>query len=250
LPGRGSWSQRPGLTRVPITDDARFIAGSLQFLLAREGSAVVVLTSPRQRQAKTSASLQIAAAACLDHPRVLLVDGDLQARELTRLLQAEGQQGLTGLADPGVPFPDYAREIAVTGERRLPFLAAGRPSATTVDFFRKVNVSGVLARFRERAALTMIDAPPVVDSSDATALAAEADGIVVVVESGVPQDAVIETQRRLDLTGTRILGFVFIRRGGWTAFADSRHLRRRLGGGPGDRRPWPTAPTSGRREAV
>jgi Mrp family chromosome partitioning ATPase len=250
LPARGSWSRRPGLTRVPITGDARFIAGSLQFVLAREGSAVVVLTSPQEGQAKTSASLQIAAAACLDHARVLLVDGDLRARELTRLLQADGQQGLTALAVPGAPFPDYAREIAVTGERRLPVLAVGRPSATTVDFFQKINVRGVLARIRERAALTLIDAPPVLDSSDATALAAEADGIVVVVEGGVSQDAVIETQRRLDLTGTRILGFVFIRRAGWTAFANSPHLRRRLGGGPGDRRPWPTAPTGGRREAV
>jgi Mrp family chromosome partitioning ATPase len=246
---RRSWSWRAIRGGVPLTEAPRFVADSLQFLLARERSAVVVLTSPEEGRARSWASLQIAAAACLDSSRVLLVDCDLRARELTGILHAEGQPGLTSLADPDIALADCTREIVIAGERRLPFLPAGPSDTPATDFFRSRGLPEVVARIRERATLAVMDAPPVLDSTDAPALAAESDGIVVVVEPGVSHEKLMETRRRLNLTGTRILGFVYVRPRGWKASVKGRRLWQRSGAGS-NRTPWPAVPPAPRRNVT
>jgi Mrp family chromosome partitioning ATPase len=78
-----------------------------------------------------------------------------------------------------------------------------------VAFLESEAIGDVLAAIRERADVVLIDAPPVLPVSDAMAISARADGMVVVARLDVVQKPVLrELRRELDAAHVHRLGLV------------------------------------------
>jgi len=190
----------------------QFVTSSIDFALDQVNGSTVLLTSTAPDNGKTVTSLNVAAAATGDGARVLLVDADERARGLTRM---GGDGNLTGLTDlvrrDDTELRDCLVRWKVTDDRHILVLPAGKRLPVGSSMFRSKAFEKVVAKLRDTAALVIFDSPPVLAAAETVEIAAQVDGIIFVVEQGIPLRALDEARARLEIVGKPILGYVFNR---------------------------------------
>ena len=188
-----------------------FLVASLGFALSDLGGRSVVVTSARPGDGKTVTAANLAIAAMRDGRRVLMIDADERARGLTQLLGSPAEPGLTDLANDDLPVGLATVPLAFGSDDNLFVVPSGKRLADPAAFFRTGGFRRALDRAREGADLVVIDSPPLLAVSDTSAVASQADGIVLVVSRGTPLRLLREVRDRLNFVGTPVLGYVFNR---------------------------------------
>lgn len=188
-----------------------FLVTSLGFSLLAHGGNTIVITSAGPADGKTVTAVNLGIAAARDGRRVLLVDGDERQRGLTSLTGVPTEPGLTDLTGESVPLSYVASAMELPGAAQLPVVPAGGRSPDGPGFFRTPSFRAAMTRLKEAGDLIIIDSPPLLAVSDTSALAAQADGIVLVVRRGTPLRALRDLRERLAFVGAPVLGYVFTR---------------------------------------
>ncbi len=146
---------------------------------------------------------------------VLLVDADLSEPDVARLLDLDESAGLKGILAGTASFADVVQPVGSDG---LHVITAGsmRAGSTPRGMGHPLLASIAMARFlanaRERYDLVVIDTPPMFMSSDSLTLAAQVDGIVVVVDARRTRQRMLTASlRRLTIAGGSVVGIVLNR---------------------------------------
>ncbi|MCZ6504893.1 MAG: lipopolysaccharide biosynthesis protein [Actinobacteria bacterium] len=202
----------------------QFLVSSLDFALKQNEGSTVLITSPRKGDGKTTTALNMSVAAVSSGTPALLVDADERARglSLTGLLVDARCPSLTGDRDQALGLTDLAQrddlEVAdcvqrwkVSDEHALSVLPAGSRVESTGGFFRSPGFRKVMTTLRSSAPVVLFDSAPVLAASEASDIASQVDGIVLVVARGTPLALLEETRSRLEMTGKPLLGYVFNR---------------------------------------
>ena len=207
----GSDGQAVALTQPgSVASEAfQFIASSLDHAIREQAAAVICVTSARQGDGKTVVALNVAAASALGGRKVVLVDGDVHARGLSRWTRLNEVKGLTDLGG-GAPLEACVQRLE-WGDGLLAICPVGSPVEPGIGFFHSASFRRAVAALREQAELVVIDAPPVLASADALAITGKVDGAVLVVENGTPLHLIEDAGGRIATVGTPILGYVFNR---------------------------------------
>ncbi|HEX6233939.1 MAG TPA: Wzz/FepE/Etk N-terminal domain-containing protein [Jiangellaceae bacterium] len=193
----------------------QFIASKLALLGGESEPRIVLVTSPRETPGKSIAALNLALSTALDHRAVILAHVDA-AGWLTDLLGAGGKCGmydlLAGTADGDVVIDDCVAAVdqlpAVDGFRFIPAgTAAGEGGGTTGT----PQMAKLLARLRQEADFVVLDGPPVLETPAATRLAADVDGVVLIVPRGTKVEDLRKTTELIDLAKTSLSGHIFDR---------------------------------------
>lgn len=207
-----------------VTDPRSPAAEAYQFVVAllstqfsgRDGSSVILVTSPQPGDGKTVTAVNLAVAASRDEREVLLVDGDARVAGLSRLIGVEdGGPGLHELQQ------DPENLVWSQSRRDMPNVPAvevvpvGSEIADPAGFFRTTGFASAIRRIRDYADFVVIDTPPLLAVSDTAAVAEHVDGIVLVIPQGTSITILEEVRERLALINTPLLGYIFNR-------ADSR----------------------------
>lgn len=188
-----------------------FAVSSLGFALEQIDGTSVVVTSAAPGDGKSATALNIAIAAAQDGRNALLIDGDERARGLTTLAGKGTQHGITNIAN-GAAAADVIDEWAVADDVRIPFVPAGsRLRGSTAGYFRSAAFRKVLPTLEAGHDLVIVDAPPTMSAAETTDLAAQADGVLLVVRDGTAIRELQDTRQRLAMAGTPILGYVYNR---------------------------------------
>jgi capsular exopolysaccharide synthesis family protein len=184
-------------------------------------SILVTSGVPREWKSTTLANLAVAYAQAGKH--VALVDLDVRQPTLHRFFHIPLEQpSLTDVvlghakleeALYGVVFreTDVTLEQRVNGglkiEGALRLLACESPPPNPGEFVASRQVEEILAELRDRFDLILIDSPPVLSFSDALALSANVDGILVVTRLNFVRRATLdEVRRALDASAAPLLG--------------------------------------------
>ncbi|HEV8648312.1 MAG TPA: AAA family ATPase [Actinomycetes bacterium] len=189
----------------------QFLVSSLEFSLSQSRGRTVLITSAGPTDGKTVTALNLAISAMRGGRRVLLVDADERARGLTKLTGVPSSPGLTDLANGELPLGAYVSDYRLDEDQRLPMVPAGSPLAEPGGFFRSPGFRKALSAVKEQADLVIVDSPPLLAVADTSAIASQADGIVVVVSRGTRLRVLEEVRERLEFIGTPVLGYVFNR---------------------------------------
>jgi capsular exopolysaccharide synthesis family protein len=189
----------------------QFVVASLGFALQEAPGAMVVITSADQGDGKTITALNLAAAAAKDGRRVLLVDADERLRGLTRYSGGAPSPGLTDLVTGKASLAACTRLWPAPNGLKLPMVPAGTSLDDTAGFFRTPAFRTAMLEVRTGADMVLVDTPPMLAVSDASAIAAQADGIVLIVRKGTPLRHLEEVRNRLEFFGAPLLGYVFNR---------------------------------------
>jgi capsular exopolysaccharide synthesis family protein len=203
-----------------------FLVASLGFSLRETGGSTVVVTSAGPSDGKTVTAINLAIAARQDGRRVLLVDADERARGLSRVAGLATAPGLTDLTDDAVPLASVTQGLDLSGGSAVAVVPAGAKLEDPAGFFRTSSFRKAMGRVKVAADLVIVDSPPLLAVSDTSAIASQADGIILVVRSGTSLRLLREMRERLEFVGTPVLGYVFNR-------ADPRRGGSRYGYGYG-----------------
>jgi len=149
-------------------------------VLANEGTLTV---------AKNLASIAAGTGA-----RTLLVDGDMDKRELTNTLAPTAEKGIAEAADRAqAPELDAILfQEKASGLRFLPAVGRHGSPRFTADFLAGTAMQSLLQRVSQDFEYVVVNLPPIAKSLDARAIAPQLDAVILVVAWGQTPRAVVE----------------------------------------------------------
>ena len=216
-------SQDPltGLLRVdPAAAEAyEFVLSSIEFALADLDGKSLLITSTLPGDGKTTTTLQLAIAASRDRRRVVMVDADIRARGLTRVLGADDRVGLSDLAALDLEPNEVLRRYKFSEQSQIPVVTAGQRRGDPAALLRTHAFRKAMERIEDSAELLIVDSSPLLAVADATIVAGSVDGIVIVVSHGTPVSELEKVRERLKFVSTPLLGYIFNRSDSSTAGA-------------------------------
>lgn len=153
---------------------------------------LVVVTSAVPGEGKTFTSINLALSLALERNReVVLIDGDVAKRDITRLFRLDDEPGL--LDAGGAEHRELSDTILKTDVPSLYVMPAGNRHVEATEILASERMSSVLATLAaEPRRIVLIDSPPLLVTSEAGVLASLAGQVVLVVKaSDTPQEIVL-----------------------------------------------------------
>jgi polysaccharide biosynthesis transport protein len=211
----------PILSRLPIdrgsrSDRALFFE-AIQFLRLnlrvqdpRNDMRVIVCTSARPGDGKTTVAAGLARALALMGSRVIAVDCDLRKPRLNAEFDVELAEGL---GDVLVEIREPLNVLKTTSDPGVRVMTAGAlpftPSSLVVSMQR---LPAVLETLREDADYLVIDTPPISAAAEASEIAAAADGVILVINAReARRDVLAAAREQLAQARARLAGVVMNR---------------------------------------
>ncbi|TNJ66715.1 CpsD/CapB family tyrosine-protein kinase [Paenibacillus hemerocallicola] len=189
-----------------IAENYRTLKMNIQFSTDGGSAKSIAITSPNEGDGKTTTAVNLAIVYAHEAKRVLLVDTVCRHPKLHLLLGCSNQAGLVEVLSGSIPVEDAIQETQI---EHLSLLPTGALSHNLSEKFSPPRFASLLESCRERYDIILIDAPPMLQVSDAQWIAAVCDGIVLVVRSDKTKRQQI--QRALETIGRvqgRTLGVV------------------------------------------
>ncbi len=161
-----------------ITAEAfRTIRTNLQFSAPADRQRTIIITSPRPEDGKTTIASNLAASIAQGGRRVLLVDANFRRPSLAKLYDCKTPVGLSNIL-----IGEATLESAVqpTEVANLDVLFSGPTPPNPAERLASPQVGEFLRAAAARYDQVIIDAPPVLVANDATVLAMQVDGAILV----------------------------------------------------------------------
>lgn len=153
---------------------------------------VVLVTSTRPAEGKTFTSINLALSFALeDNLNVLLIDADVPRPKVLGHLGLESTKGLTDkILDPSLHLSNLIlRDVNAP----LRVLSEGTKMGGSAEFFASAEMEDLINELSMRFpdTLIIIDAPPVLATSDAVALAKHVHEVIFVVEANATTEPAV-----------------------------------------------------------
>jgi polysaccharide biosynthesis transport protein len=143
---------------------------------------VIMVTSARPQEGKTTTAINSAIVLAQKGVRVLLVDADLRRPSVHKTLGMGPRSGLSNVLTGSATL-----EQTIAPSPILPnlfVLPAGSPPPNPAELLGSPNMKEVLTDLREQFDHVVIDTPPTLSVTDAVALSPRVDAIILVIRSG------------------------------------------------------------------
>jgi capsular exopolysaccharide synthesis family protein len=190
----------------PRAEAFRKLRTNLQFRDGRRGHHVIVVTSARMGEGTSTTACNLAIAMAETGHRVLLVDANLRNPRVSDYLGLDPFPGLVDVL-AGRMVWQYARQPWNRGG--FDVLTAGPYPHNHSQLLASYSLADLFADMRRQYDLVVVDTPALLAVSDAAAVAARADGVVLVVQhQQTSQDQVTAAVDALQTVSARLLGTV------------------------------------------
>jgi polysaccharide biosynthesis transport protein len=192
------------------TDDFRTILASIMFSGGRgHHPKLIVVSSSSPRDGKTTVVSNLAVTLARAGRSVLLIDGDLRRPKIHTLFDLPNTLGLGNLLENRSDAADAEEALLSTSTPRLSVLASGLFTTTPADLLFEPHLRVLLALYRERFDMVLIDSPPIMQLPDARLLGRAADGVILVARANqTTRNSMVMACDRLLLDRIRVLGVV------------------------------------------
>jgi capsular exopolysaccharide synthesis family protein len=177
------------------------IVAALRFTTESGTPKVLVVTSTRAGEGKSSTALALAQNFARRDNRVLLIDADLRKPAFKAATDKVGMSKLLTTEEA------VHAHVLETQHENLWLLPSGPVPPSPADLLSTPRIRKVIAEASERFDIVVIDGPPTLGLADAPLLSSAAHNILFVVESGKTRTRMaIEALNRLEGTGAHVLG--------------------------------------------
>jgi len=143
---------------------------------------VIMVTSARPQEGKTTTSINTAIVLAQKGVRVLLVDADLRRPSVHKTLGMGPRSGLSNVLTGSATL-----QQTITISPLVPnlfILPAGTPPPNPAELLASANMRDLIAELREQFDHIVIDTPPTLSVTDAVVLSPRADATILVIRSG------------------------------------------------------------------
>jgi capsular exopolysaccharide synthesis family protein len=199
----------PTSSNASTAEGFRKLRTNLAYMDVDQPPRIIVVTSPKQSDGKSTVAANLAAAIAIGGQAVTLVDGDLRRPTVADSLAVVDGAGLTdvlvGRVTPDEVIQDHPD---VPGLRVLASGAIPPNPSELLGSKAMQTLIGDLAR----DAMVIIDAPPLLPVTDAAVLTRSADGAIIVIShNGTLDSELAASLAHITSVRGRTLGIVFNR---------------------------------------
>jgi len=193
--------------RSPTSEAFRTLRTNLEFSSLDHPLHTMVVTTATPEEGKSTTLSNLAVIMAEGGKRVILVDCDLRRPALHDIFEVANDEGLTTMLRNDVALSNPPlQEVGVEG---LSLLPSGPLPADPVVLLSSRRMGEVIATLKERADLVLFDAPPVVAVTDAAVLAAQTDGVLLLLRAGSTRREYAQRAKELlEKVNVRIIGAV------------------------------------------
>jgi len=195
-------------TQSPVTEQYRSIKARLDYLGRVGGKPIqtLVVTSPSPGDGKTLTTLNLALVLSQDTSReVLLIECDLRRPSIREHFSHRPDVGLVEVLNNEVKLSGAL--LRPEGSRLLILPAGGRTDQPS-ELLSSMKMQRLVEILRKRFHHILLDTPPVLLFVDADQLAAQADGVMLVVRSGKTQRKAVTRAMEI-ISKHPVVGIVF-----------------------------------------
>lgn len=189
-----------------LRTNLEFLAVPTQLESTADGARVLMVTSSRPAEGKSTVAANLAAALAETSASVLLVDADLRRPSVARLLDVEGAAGLTTVLLGQAAVADVVQEWGPVG---LQVLASGPVPPNPVELLGSPAMADLMQGLRAEYDYVVVDTAPLLPVADAAVLSRLADGVIVVANAGLTRrHQLTESLGNLGRVDAPVLGVV------------------------------------------
>jgi protein-tyrosine kinase len=187
----------------------RTLRTNIQFAGLDQPCRSIVVTSTGPEEGKSTATANFGVVAAQAGSRVCVVDSDLRRPTLHRLFKVSNARGLTTALVEGLSFAELALPTAIP---KLSVLPSGPLPPNPGELVGSHRMRECLQAAAESFDLVICDSPPMMAVGDAAALAAQCDGVILVIRAGkTAHDILRRVVEQIEAVKGRILGVLLNR---------------------------------------
>lgn len=206
---RGSTLVAETAPKSPAAEAYRTLRTNIQFAGLDRPCRTIVITSATPAEGKTTTAANFGVVCAQAGSRVCVVDADLRKPSLHRTFGTENGRGLTTALIEGKALADVALPTRVPN---LSVVVSGPLPPNHAELAASQRMRDLLEAGARDYDLILCDTPPVLSVSDAVALAAQCDGVILVVRVGAVSTAALRRAAgQIDAVKGRILGVLLNR---------------------------------------
>ena len=190
----------------PHAEAYRVLRTNMQFTNKGVQGGAFAVVSGGVGEGKSTTLFNLAFVCAQLGDKVLIVDSDLRRPVQHTILGMSNKQGLTNVLMRDLPLEEA---IQPTSVNNLHFLPSGRLPRHALGLLDSQRMRELVKSLKARYDFVFFDSPPIVGVSDASILASEVDGVLLVVQyRKYPRNISLRARRMLENVGTNVLGVV------------------------------------------
>jgi succinoglycan biosynthesis transport protein ExoP len=191
----------------PFLEAFLSLHANLAFLSPDQPLRSFVLSSSSPAEGRTTVALSLAQAAAAMGDKVLLVDADLRHPQIHEYADLPNVWGLSHAVSSDLDVESIIQPSPV--EDNLYILTAGQIPPNPTRLLSSQKMRNLVKQFQENFDLVIFDTPPLLGFIDAKLLAAQTDGMVLVVGlDRVARDILKQALEGLKLSKVALLGAI------------------------------------------
>ncbi len=190
----------------PHAEAYRVLRTNLQFSNKDRVGGAFTFVSGGVGEGKSTTLFNLAYVCAQMGDKVLVVDSDLRRPVQHTFLGLNNHFGLTNVLLRDVPIEET---IKATSVPNLHFLSSGKLPRSSVGLLDAQRIRELVKTLKTRYDYVFFDSPPIVGVSDASILASEMDGVMLVVQyRKYPRTISARARRILENVGANAVGVV------------------------------------------
>ena len=191
----------------PLVEAFRTLYTNIRLLSPEEPIHSLVISAAKPGEGKSTVAMRLAQTAAAIGQRVLLVDADMRSPKLHTKLDLPNLQGLSDAISTDLSLNDAIQRSP--SDDNLFVLTAGAISSDPIKLLSSKKMNSLMEQFQDFFDLVIYDTPPLVGLADGSILAAQTDGLVMVVGiDKTDRPMVTKALDGLRISGSRVLGLV------------------------------------------
>ena len=192
-----------------ISEQFNTIRTNIQFSSVDKKLNSILFTSSAPSEGKSTVSNNVAVTWAKQGETVVLVDADLRRPTIHKTFNVSNRVGLSSYLLGNASFEDVVQPTMV---KNLFVITSGPIPPNPSELLGSMRTKDLINRLEDKFGLLIMDAPPVNTVTDAQVLAAQIDGVIMVVPQGIAEKAgVAHAKQLLDTVHANILGVIMNR---------------------------------------
>lgn len=183
----------------------RSLRTGLLYAVADAPPTVTLITSPGSRDGKSTTCANLAVVLAQAGKEILVIDGDLHQPSLHKIFGVPNVNGMVNVLSGEYNLS----EVCTEPEPRLKLLSTGPLPPNPAELLISGRFAQLIGQTRPRFDYVLIDSPPTGSVSDPMIIAAQADAVLLVLDSQeTSKRSLRRAMRNLEAVGAKVLGTV------------------------------------------
>jgi len=192
--------------KSPAAEAYRTLRTNLGFTFVDTPCRSILFSSPNPEDGKSTTIANLAVTMAQAGNRVILVDSDLRKPMLHKIFDLENQRGLTNAMMQQLTLEETVHKNVID---KLDILTSGPIPPNPAEILASKKSKALWDQLKETYDYVFIDSPPVLAVADASILATQVDGVILVVRSARTRiDLAREARDQLLKANVNIIGVV------------------------------------------